>query len=124
MYEWTIKSFVLKTAAFGIQTKIGENIKQHFEDTLNEFKLTEKEITVVTDGGGNVIRASRLLNLRRINCIAHSIHCLIMTDLMTHDDVKDFFKDFLGKLRRTHFALIYKYQELKLYDNEKKCSRQ
>lgn len=75
----------------------------------------------MTDGGGNVIKASRLLNLRRINCIAHSIHCLIiMTDLMTHDDMEDFFKQFLGKLRKTHFALIYKYQELKLYDNEEK----
>lgn len=119
MHQWQINTFVLKTTAFG-QSTTSENIKQHFEDTLEEFKLTEKNITVVTDGGSNMIKACRLLNLCRMGCIAHKIHLLIMKDLIRHPTMKLFFVQFLGKLRGIHYVLIFKYQELKLYDNEEK----
>lgn len=120
MCDWEIKTFVLKTSAFGYSSASGENIKHHIECTLKEFNLTEKKITAVTDGGTNVIKACRLLNMFRMNCIAHSIHLLIMFDLIKHPEMKDFFKKFLRRLREVHHALIFKYRELKLYDDERK----
>lgn len=119
MDEWTIKTFVLKTAAFG-QSTISENVKFDFETTLDEFQLTEKKITIVTDNGGNMIRACRLLNVMRMPCIAHCIHSLIMTYLLKHPLQKDFFEMFLKRLREIHYALVFKYKDLKLYDNEEK----
>lgn len=118
MDNWQIKTVVLKTAAF-VESKHSENIQRHYEQTLQEFKLTEKKITIVTDGGANMIKACRLLNVMRMNCINHSIHLLIMKDMLDHPDMLPL-NCLLGKLRKIHFSLIYKYAELKIYDNEEK----
>lgn len=119
MNEWTIKTFVLKTSAFP-QSKNGVNIKQHFENTLEEFGLCGKKITVVTDGELSLVKACRLLKVIRTHCISHRIHLLITKDLFKHPTMEKFFEQFLGKLRQIHFKLLFKYQELKLYDNEEK----
>lgn len=119
MDEWTIKTFVLKTSAFA-QSKSSDNIKQHFENTLEEFGLCGKKITVVSDGELSLVKACRLLKVMRTHCISHRIHLLITKDLFKHPTLKDFFEKFLSKLRSIHFKLIFKYQELKLYDNEEK----
>lgn len=117
--NWKINSYVLKTCAFD-QSATAENIITHYEDTLTDLRLTNKKVIFVTDGGSNLKEACRLMNVIRLDCIAHKIHLLITTDLVQHASMKIFFQVFLEKMHKVHYALLFKYRELKMYDNEER----
>lgn len=117
--NWKINSYVLKTCAFD-QSATAENIITHYENTLTDLKLTNKKVIFVTDGGSNLKKACRLMNVIRLDCIAHKIHLLITKDLVQHESMKNFFQVFLEKMHKVHYALLFKYRELKMYDNEER----
>lgn len=70
MDNFRMTSVVFKTESFPHPHKT-EIIQMAFEDLKKEFKLTEKTILAVTDGGPNMVKACRLLQIDRIPCIAH-----------------------------------------------------
>lgn len=83
---------------------------------MTEFKLTDK--TAVTDGGTNIIKACRLLNLKRLPCVAHSLHNIIMEDLMKSEELV-YFRTIISKVKKLLKALTYKSADLEdLYDAE------
>lgn len=114
--DWKICTAVLKTEMFDHPHK-AERIQSVLQATFLEYKLLSKKITVVTDNGRNMIAASRLLNLRRLPCIGHGMHLLIMTDLLDEKKVHltgmQPILNILKKIRAIHFKLIYKNDELK-----------
>lgn len=106
-----MKHRILKTAIHdGKHT--GENIRDHFNETKKEFGLLDKKIVCVTDSAANMKKAVRLLDLRHVPCIAHSINLLVQKDLMMHTDMQPL-RDIISKLRKTQKKLIYKHSELK-----------
>lgn len=125
--DWKIKTAVLKVGYLQ-RPHSGEKIKNDFQQTMSTFNLEDKRISVVTDGGPDVVKASELLNVRRTGCISHVIHRLIAHDLLGGKDedwmltispVKEINRLF-RKLRRIQKALMYKYEELKSLDTEQK----
>lgn len=118
MKNWEIKTAVLKTGAFP-HPHTGQRLKEDFEETLTQFQLREKIITVVTDGGSNVKKASELLRIYRANCISHATHLLISCDLLKHDDMEEL-RELFSKLRQIQAKLVYKYNEMKEIDTSDK----
>lgn len=68
--NWEIKTAVLKVGSLQ-RPHSGEKIKNDFQRTMSTFKLERKRISVVTDGGSDVVKASELLNVHRSGCISY-----------------------------------------------------
>lgn len=116
--NWEIKTAVLKVTALQ-RPHTGERIKDNFQDTLDEFGINNKNISVVTDGGSNVIKCAELLNVERAGCVSHAIHLLITKDLLKHASM-GVVRDLLLKLRAIHRKMVFKYDELKVLDSQQK----
>lgn len=116
--NWEMRTAVLKVTAMQ-RPHTGERLKDNFQETLNEFGLSHKNISVVTDCGSNVIKCARLLNVNRAACVTHGIHQLITTDLLKDDSMGEI-TNLLNKLRAIQGKLLYKYEELKLLDSQQK----
>lgn len=116
--NWEIKTAVLKVTALQ-RPHTGERIRDSFQETLAEFGICHKRISVVTDGGSNVIKCAELLNVKRAGCVSHGIHQLIATDLLKHASMERI-RDLLDKLRATQRKLLFKYDELKALDTQQK----
>lgn len=108
--NFTMVSVVFKTEAFP-HPHTGERIQAAFEDLKTEFGLREKTILAVTDGGSNVIKACRLMQIDRMQCIAHGLHNLIIHDLLKNEEMTHV-SDVIKKIKKMLMALTYKYDEL------------
>lgn len=118
--QWEIKTAVLKVTALQ-RPHTGERIRDNFQDTLNEFEIAHKKISVITDGGSNVKKSAELMNVNRAGCISHSIHLLISTDLMKHTSMEQI-RNLTDKLRKIQRKMLFKYDELKALDTLQKNS--
>lgn len=116
--SWEIKTAVLKITALQ-RPHTGERIKDNFRETLVDFEIAHKKISVVTDGGSDVKKCAELMNLNRAGCISHKIHRLITADMSTDDSMRDI-QNLLIKLRAVQRELLFKYDELKALDAERK----
>lgn len=117
MHDWTIRTAVLKTAMLA-KPHTAERLKENFECVVRENELTGKNITVVTDGGANVVKACRLIIINRFGCIAHILHNVISKDLMKNVSVQVLI-DLMGHIKQIQRKLIYKHAELKsIHDTE------
>lgn len=116
--NWEIKTAVLRVTALQ-RPHTGERIRDNFQQMLKEFGISHKRISVVTDGGTNVIKCAELMNVKRAGCISHSIHLLITTDLLENPSFEKI-RNLLDKLRAIQRKMIYKYDELKQIDNQQK----
>lgn len=118
MQDWTIQTAVLKTAMLS-KPHTGERLREHFEEAIQEYELSEKKITVVTDGGSNIVKACRLMNIWRMGCIGHIVHNVVTRDLMESPAVQELI-DFMAHIREIQRKLTYKHAELKtIHDTEK-----
>lgn len=118
MDSWTIKTAVLRTAMMA-KPHTAERLLYDFEETIREYKLTEKKLTVVTDGGSNVVKACRLMNMNRAGCIAHILHNVISRDLMKNSSVGQIV-DLVSHIRQIQRKLTYKHAELKAIHDEER----
>lgn len=109
--NWDIKTVVLKTASFP-HPHTSERIKSDYADTLAEFNLRNKNVSIVTDGAKNMIKTAELLNIYRSNCIGHIVHLLVRKDLLQNDEMQPLLNLRL-KLRKIHQKLMYKHEELR-----------
>lgn len=100
----------------------GEKIGSFIENKLIEYGLTGK-FYYVTDGGRNMISSANYMPncLRRFNCVAHSINLAISSDLSSLSSWKELVIPTLNLLKRTHGALAYKMQELKVIYQEQQA---
>lgn len=118
--EWDMFSTVLKTTHFEYPHN-AEHIKTHLCRLLEEYRLNDKNIVYVTDGGSNVKSVCTLLKTKRLNCLAHQLNRLIQFDML--DKNKTILKpivDLLEKLRKIQRALVYKHEELcKIYRRDR-----
>ncbi|XP_055709049.1 E3 SUMO-protein ligase ZBED1-like [Phlebotomus papatasi] len=100
----------------------GENLSKEIEKVLMDFNLLGKNLIFVTDGGSNVIKATRLLGYQRQPCIAHALHRLVMKDLMEDQRIVRL-KEIVSTLKGIYRALSSKKPELekmfKAKENEK-----
>lgn len=94
MEEFVLKSVTLQTGAFPHPHK-AEKIKVEFQKVLAEFKMANKTILVVSDGGTNII----------------SLHNAIVHDLLENHALKDF-RRIVSKIKKILMALVYKADEL------------
>lgn len=111
MYEWSMKSIILKTSRFD-HPHTGESLKNFFQSTVNEYSLHGKNLLGISDGGSNVIKCLELLHIQRLGCMAHSCNRLIVHDLMKNEKMSPF-EEILDKLRKSQRKLTFKYTELK-----------
>lgn len=118
--EWKMHSTVLKTTYFE-HPHTAVNIRTHITRLLDEYHLQDKNIIFVTDGGGNVKAACKLLKKKRLNCVAHQLNRLIQYDLMDKNKFRiEPIITLIEKLRKIQRALIYKYEQLKnIYERDK-----
>lgn len=120
MADWIMHSAVLKTALFD-HPHTGPRVKVDFQNTLEEFGLLSKNITAVTDGGSNLIKACNLMSIQRYGCINHAIHNLITTDFLQSEDVGiKPLKELIEKLKLTQYKLTYKHRELQAFEDEQR----
>lgn len=118
MHDWSIRTVVLKTAMLS-KPHTGERLQENFEEMIREYDLSSKRITVVTDGGSNVVKACRLMNISRFGCIAHILHNVITRDLMKNTSMHTIV-DLMAHIRQVQRKLTYKHAELKaIYEAER-----
>lgn len=79
--SWEIKTAVLRITALQ-RPHTGERIKDNFRETLTDFDIAHKKISVVTDGVSDVKKCAELMNLKRAGCISHMVHRLITADML------------------------------------------
>lgn len=114
--NWRMKTAVLKTASFP-HPHTSERIKEDYEETLAEFNVLNKNLTVVTDGASSMKKASELLQVYRFYCLGHIMHLLITKDLLKHKDMQPL-RDLNLKMRKIHKKLMYKHEELRELNDE------
>lgn len=110
--DWIMKNVVLKTSRFD-HRHTGESLKQNYLEVVKEFGIDDKRLIAVTDGGSNMIKCLKLLNVQRIGCVAHSCNRLIVHDLMQNSLMKDI-SPILDKLKIVQRKLSFKYPVLKM----------
>lgn len=65
-----------------------KRLEEHFKQTMANYNLSTKKITLVTDEQSGIKKASKDLKFRRQHCICHSIHLLLCTDLLENSTTK------------------------------------
>lgn len=108
--NWALKSVVLKTGSFS-HPHTSKRIKEDFIDTMAEFNILDKRISIVTDGAKSMIRAAELLSVFRFGCVGHIIHLLFRADLLKHESMQPL-RDLKVKLSQIHRKLMYKHEQL------------
>lgn len=114
--NWKMKTAVLKTASFP-HPHTADRIKDDYDDTLAEFNVVNKNLTVVTDGARAMKKTAELLNVYRFYCLGHIVHLLIRADLLKHDAMQPL-RDLILKMRQIHKKLMYKHEELRDMSDE------
>lgn len=115
---WNINTAVLATAQFE-HPHTAKRLVENFTQIVNEFGITSKKLTIVSDGESAIKKASKDLKLRRLHCISHCIHLLLSVDLLKHESMTNI-RALLNKLRKINKTLIYRHNELKKYDIEER----
>lgn len=117
MHDWTIQTAVLKTSMLA-KPHTAERLQENFEEMIREHNLSDKKITVVTDGGSNITKACKLMKIDRFGCIGHIVHNVITRDLMKNSSVQ-ILNDLMAHIRQIQRKLTYKHSELeKIHDAE------
>lgn len=111
MDDWTMKSVILKTSRFD-QPHNGQTLKEQFLSVTKEFKIDDKFLIGISDGGKNMIKCLELLNILRLGCFAHSCNRLIVHDLMKNSLMAPFDK-ILTKIKKSQRKLCFKHSVLK-----------
>lgn len=115
--DFVMKKVCLRTFNFP-HPHTGKEVARSFIDLKKEFKLEDKLFYATTDGGSNLAKACKDLNLPREPCLCHVIHNLAAKDLLKHDKMKNV-QDLIKKMKRIMKTLMYKYEELKqIHDQE------
>lgn len=118
MLDWSIQTAVLKTAMLA-KPHTAERLQENFEETIREYSLSNKKISVVTDGGSNIVKACRNMNISRSGCIAHILHNVISRDLMRNTQAQALV-DLMAHIRQIQRKMTYKYGELKAIHDAKR----
>lgn len=79
--ETKLRSCTLQTNFFP-HPHTADNIVEELKKVLTEFNLNSKIITLITDGGSNMIKAARDMKVSRVPCVAHGLHNLVMVDTL------------------------------------------
>lgn len=116
LYNWELKSIVLKTCQFSKQHTM-ENIRDIFNEMIAEFNLEDKQICLVTDIAINMRAAARLLELERYPCLAHATQRLLMHDMYKHRAMRPL-RRVIKKMKSIQTALLYSHHKLKQISDE------
>lgn len=108
--ETVLMNFTLKTCAVD-SPHTAQNLADEIRKVLREFNLRDKNVTFVTDGGRNIVKAIELLGYKRQGCLAHSLHRLITHDIF-EDKCMNSMSKILSKLKHIYRALVYKKADL------------
>lgn len=108
--DWQTKSYVLKTALFA-ESSITMNIRHEYLTLIEEFKLEDKSIQLVTDSGSNMRSTCRSLELPHYPCLAHKVHNLITDDLLPDSSMVPL-NELVKKLSTIQTTLLYSHSEL------------
>lgn len=106
--NWTMKTAVLKTASFS-HPHTSKRIKEDFNDTLSEFNVLGKRISIVTDGASSMKKAAELLSVFRFGCVGHIAHLLFRKDLLKNERMQPL-RDLKIKLTKIHRKLMYRHE--------------
>jgi hypothetical protein len=109
--DWECHHYLLATCFLG-RPHTGERVQAIVKEILVKFGLLQKVFWLVGDKGSNIMSASRLLKVGKIDCVLHTVHNIIKTDLIGHTEMKPI-RDVLAiiKLVQRHFR--YRGGELK-----------
>lgn len=109
--NWCLESRVLKTSLFeGSHT--GQNLCDDYKRMITEYGLENKKVVCITDSAPNMVLACRLIDNKRIPCIAHKTNSLIQKDLMA-DSSSKILRDLLKKVREGQSKLLYRHEEMR-----------
>lgn len=99
------------------------NFKKYFDKLLHEYGMQNKKLNLITDGPNTIKTFEKLTNLKRFNCVAHSINRLIQHDSMASKETTLMpLVNLIPKLRTIQKKLIFEGEELRRihYDDKQK----
>ncbi|XP_029162306.1 uncharacterized protein LOC114933895 isoform X1 [Nylanderia fulva] len=79
--ETQLKSCTLQTS-FLPHPHTADNIVEELKRVLTQFNLNNKIITLVTDGGANMVKSAKDMKVDRVPCVAHGLHNLVTVDTL------------------------------------------
>ncbi|XP_075151908.1 E3 SUMO-protein ligase ZBED1-like isoform X2 [Haematobia irritans] len=91
--HFTSKNFDLRTAVLSTKKLLvatnhtAENISNSLSAVLQEWKLMDKVVSIVTDNDSSMIKACELLQKRNLPCFAHTVN-LVVQDCLSQDYIK------------------------------------
>ena len=106
--ETQLRSCTLQTS-FLPHPHTADNIVEELKKVLTQFNLNNKIITLVTDGGANMIKAARDMKVDRVPCVAHGLHNLVIVDTLSKLPE---INSFIVKARAIIKILTFKAQDI------------
>ncbi len=81
-FKFLTQDFELKACCLGIvylpESHTSENIAHELREILASWNLKEEnQVSIITDNGANVVKATELNNWVRLQCFAHHLHLAI-----------------------------------------------
>ena len=75
--EFQLQHKLLAVKPFGTTSHTGENIAKALDEVFEEYGLSKKDTPTVTDKGSNIVKALKIQENVRLDCMNHRLHtCL------------------------------------------------
>ncbi|GFR60261.1 zinc finger BED domain-containing protein 1 [Elysia marginata] len=74
--DWELRAPVLLTRSEG-KRHTSENLASELRSAIEEFYISDKVTTIVTDNARNIVNAVEALNIRHVPCFAHTLNLII-----------------------------------------------
>lgn len=108
--EFSLKCVSLKTEHFP-HPHTGKAVGEKVLQTLQFFKLENKKIRAVSDGGSNIVSAMKIQNIERFGCLAHTLHRFLTYDILTNPLFSSL-NQIILKLKNIFRAVTYRGEEI------------
>lgn len=81
------------------------NLIQFLKSTIQEWKIDNKIIAVVSDNASNIVGAIKQCNFRHIPCFAHTINLIVQKGLKSIQVIQKKVKSIVEHFKRSSYAL-------------------
>jgi len=97
VHNYELKTASLATRKLLTTTNHGsQNIADTLRKILNEWKILNKTVCIVTDNASSMLKACEILEIRNLPCFAHTINLVVQNALKVDDK---FLKDLFTKCK-------------------------
>lgn len=85
--EWILKSVVLDTVHM-VKSHTADNIAEELRFFCSKWGISYQICSIVTDNAANMIAAIKQMDIRHLQCFAHSLNLVVQNSIKNTEDVQ------------------------------------